>query len=95
MEVQYQPAIIRLLLFNNTRNHVFPAWEQFSVPNRLYLFIYDLRKLGNQADIKAIKVQTKVLSTGELTVWVMVHGKSGTRGFEVCIYGCGLHLNAS
>lgn len=35
---------------------------------RLYLFIYDLRKLSNQAEIKVIKVQTNILFAGELTV---------------------------
>lgn len=62
-------------------------------PRRLYLFIYDLRKLSNQAEIKVIKVQTNILFAGELTVWVMVQNQSGRRGSEVCTSACGFHLN--
>lgn len=56
-----------MLLFNSTQSHVLPAWEQFNLPHHLYLFIYDLWKLSNQAEIKVIKVQTNILLAGELT----------------------------
>lgn len=69
-----------MFLFNSTQNHVLQAGEQFNLPHRLYLFIYDLRKLSNQAEIKVIKVQTNILFTGELTISVMVRNQSGTRG---------------